>query len=86
MTCVIMHLWVPARRTPRLPLALAILAVPATLARVFHLTFDAIDPATRTMAAVNVSQLLALLLCALTLTVLTARTMPALPRATPSSP
>ncbi|WP_031161998.1 hypothetical protein [Streptosporangium roseum] len=86
VTCIGMHLWVPTRRTPYLPLALAILAVPVMLARVFYLTFDAIDPATQTMAAVNVSQLLALLLCALTLTVLTAKTMPALPQTTPSSP
>ncbi|GHE29319.1 hypothetical protein GCM10017673_34760 [Streptosporangium violaceochromogenes] len=70
------HLWAPARRTPSLPLALAILAVPVMLTHVFSLTFDAIDPATRTMAVVNVGQLIALLLSALTLIVLTAKTMP----------
>lgn len=86
VACVGVRLWVPARRAPCLPLALAILIVPVMLARVFDLTFDAVDPVTQTMAAVNVGQLVALLLCALTLTVLIAKTMPALPQVTPSSP
>ncbi|MEV6867708.1 hypothetical protein AB0M44_42815 [Streptosporangium subroseum] len=86
VTCVGTHLWVPAKRTSSLPLALAILLVPVMLARVFYLTFDAVDPATQTMTAVTVGQLVALLLCGLTLIVLAARTMPALPHVTPSSP
>ena len=85
-TCVWTRLRVPARRTPSLPLALAILIVPVALSCASVLTFEAVDPISRTMAAVTVGQLVALLLCGLTLIVLAARTMPALPRVTPSSP
>ncbi|WP_405151780.1 hypothetical protein OG589_21700 [Sphaerisporangium sp. NBC_01403] len=86
VTCVGTHLWVPARRTPALPPALAILVVPVTLAHVFYLTVDAIDPATRTMVAVSVGQIVALLLCAVTLIVLTVRTMPTLPTGVSAGP
>jgi hypothetical protein len=85
-TCAWTHLRVPARRRPSPPLALAILIVPVALACASVLTFEAVDPISRTMAAVTVGQLVALLLCGLTLIVLAARTMPALPHVTPSSP
>jgi hypothetical protein len=85
-TCVWTHLRVPVRRTPSLPLALAILIVPVALSHASALTFQVVDPISRTMAAVTVGQLVALLLCGLTLIVLAARTMPALPHVTTSSP
>ncbi|WP_329091303.1 hypothetical protein [Streptosporangium sp. NBC_01469] len=79
--------WAPGGgRGPALPLALAILSVPVLLAHVSHLTFDAVDPATRTMAAVNIGQLVAVLLCGLALTGLAVRAMPALPPVPPPFP
>jgi hypothetical protein len=82
-TCVWTHLRVPARRTPSLPLALAILIVPVALSLGFNLNFQNLDPISRTMAAVAAGQVVALLLCGLTLIVLAVRTMPALPHVTP---
>ncbi|MGC5012449.1 hypothetical protein ACLQ2R_16925 [Streptosporangium sp. DT93] len=69
----------PGGRDPSLPLALAILSVPVTLARVTFLTVDAVDPPTRTMAAVNIGQLVAVLLCGLALARVAIRALPAVP-------
>ncbi|MFI6508128.1 hypothetical protein ACIBCT_11025 [Streptosporangium sp. NPDC050855] len=79
----------PGGRDPALPLALAVLSVSVVLARVAFLTVDAVDPATRVMAAVNIGQLVAVLLCGLTLTRVAVRALPAPPRVPdvpPSSP
>ncbi|GII65036.1 hypothetical protein Skr01_51210 [Sphaerisporangium krabiense] len=84
IACVWRRLRGPAGRTASLPLALAILIIPVTLSRASYLTSGAIDPISRTMLAVTAGQVAALLFCAVTLTVLAARSMPALPRATPS--
>ena len=84
--CAWTHLRVPAGRTPSPPLALAILIVPVALSRASVLTFEAVDPISRTMSAVTVGQLVAPPLCGLTLIVLAAKTMPPLPHATTSSP
>jgi hypothetical protein len=64
-------------------LALAILIVPVALSLGFNLDFQNIDPLSRIMSAVAAGQVVALLLCGLTLIVLAVRTMPSLPRATP---
>ncbi|MEU4829285.1 hypothetical protein [Streptosporangium sp. NPDC023615] len=70
---------VPGGRDPSPPLALAILSVPVTLAHVAYLTIDTVDPATRTMAAVSLGQLVAVLLCGLALTRVSVRALPAPP-------
>ncbi|WP_433251234.1 hypothetical protein ACQPYK_05575 [Streptosporangium sp. CA-135522] len=86
VTCVGTRMRAPGGRTASLPLALAILTVPVTLVRAADLTFQAVDPITRTMEAVNAGQLAALLVCGVTLVVLGVRALPPLPRPVPSSP
>ncbi|MFJ2031485.1 hypothetical protein [Streptosporangium sp. NPDC087985] len=82
VVCAGTHLRTPSRRTPSLPLALAILVVPVTLDLVPG-PFDAADPIAQTMAAVTTGQFVALLLCGLVLIVLATRTMSALPQVNP---
>lgn len=74
IACFGTHLRTPGRRSPALLLAMAILVMPMTFAHAFYLAFGAADPATSTMAAVNISQLVALVLCGVTLTVLATKT------------
>ncbi|MDH2426564.1 hypothetical protein [Sphaerisporangium sp. TRM90804] len=62
---------------PVLPLALAVLVVPVALGRLLRLNLRAADPMSQVMTAVNVGQLVALLLCGVSLAVLGARTLPA---------
>lgn len=88
VACVGTQLRVPAMRTPSLPWALAILIVPV----VFSIAFDVIgwtlqvdDPVARTMEAVSIVQLVALLLCCPALIVLSAKATPALPGTAPPS-
>ncbi|MFC4592116.1 hypothetical protein [Sphaerisporangium corydalis] len=64
-------------RTFALPMALAILTVPVALARILRLDPRGADPATQTVAAVNAGQIIALVLCGVTLAVLAVRAMPA---------
>ncbi|GII87152.1 hypothetical protein Ssi03_51420 [Sphaerisporangium siamense] len=84
IACFWTRLRFPGGRTASLPLALVILIIPVTLCRASYLTTGAIDPISRTMLAVTAGQVAALLCCAVTLTVLAARSMPALPRVIPS--
>ncbi|GAT67080.1 hypothetical protein PS9374_02733 [Planomonospora sphaerica] len=82
--CIAAYLSAPVRRTACLPLALALaaLAVPVTFARLIRLNFQTGGPLTFG----HIGPLVALLLCALMLAVLGARTMSALPRETPPPP
>src|SRR5437868_3048630 len=59
LTCFRLHLRDSGRRSPALPLALTVLAVPVITAQ----AFAAGDPITPTMAAMTFGQLTALLLC-----------------------
>ncbi|MGV9323961.1 hypothetical protein [Streptosporangium sandarakinum] len=70
-----------AGRNPAWPLALAILSVPVALVRLLDLVTGP-DPATATMAAVDIGQLAAVALCGLVSAVLAVRSMPARPPAT----
>ncbi|MEU0519292.1 hypothetical protein [Streptosporangium sp. NPDC006007] len=88
VACVGTRLRVPATRTPSLPSALAILIVPVVFSIAFDVigwTFQVDDPITRTMEAVSVVQLVALLLCCPALILLSAKVTPALPGTAPPS-
>ncbi|GIH70089.1 hypothetical protein [Sphaerimonospora thailandensis] len=71
------HLSAPRRRSPAVALALAILTVPVALTRLSYLNPGSGDQITETMNAVTVAQVIALLLCGLTLAVIGARSLPA---------
>ncbi|GLX96203.1 hypothetical protein [Herbidospora sp. NBRC 101105] len=74
--CLAAHLTAPRWRSPSVPLALAILTVPVTLARLSYLNPGS-DQATDTMNAVTVAQAVALVLAGTILTVIGTRTLPA---------
>ncbi|MFF0307381.1 hypothetical protein ACFYSC_08130 [Streptosporangium sp. NPDC004379] len=80
--------WMPdGWRSPALPLALAMLAVPVAAVLANELTFDLnhdpADQASRLMTSTTAAQLAAVVLCGLVLTVAAVRSMPAPAPATP---
>ncbi|TKK89748.1 hypothetical protein FDA94_07590 [Herbidospora galbida] len=73
---VVTHLTAPSRRSPSVPLALAILTVPVILSRLSSLN-PAADQVTETLNAVTVAQAVALVVSGVILAVIGARTLPA---------